>query len=540
MPTRVVDVGVRPAVADSMLDTIRVVSKPATRHNYAALSHCWGGMIDLVLTTHNVKEFQASIPCSALASNFQDAIAITRSLGLRYLWIDSLCIIQDSAEDWEAESQKMGSVYRDAAVTIYASMSKGSAEGILHKTPKYPGPAAVQLKVHADPTDNTVITVSKLDESADENLWTLSRFSPLSERAWCLQEEVLSPRRLYFGAQGVYWQCPQGFQASNGLPQGGLNLFPDDLPYLNSILHSLVQPVYLPETTALPPNREILLKEYYALVATYCSRRLTVPSDKLPAVSGVAAGLAGLLGEPGQAARYLAGLWDTDIVSGLVWSFDMGPVPRAPVYRAPSWSWAATDGEVIFELGDFAYTSATSKWDLQIIRVDVTPKDLSNEFGEVVFGSLDVKGFTIPLVRSQGLVINARTDSHLRIGDVTYDELTDEKSDSARKQDLIRFSHNNKPCLVSVKSAYAHQQAVTDLKDIDLANTNMQLFKREYTILMVRCFNDYYETGDMVGQGLVLLKQDHSEDYERVGCLRRLEVSDEWMDSWECETLRIV
>ncbi|KAL2204658.1 hypothetical protein CC79DRAFT_1398914 [Sarocladium strictum] len=449
--------------------------------------------------------------------------------------------LKDSVEDWEAESQKMGSVYRNAAVTIYASMASGSAQGILHKTPKYPGPATTQLKVFTNPLDDTVTIVSKLDASAGENLFNLTSSSPLSKRAWCLQEEVLSPRRLYFGAHGLYWQCPRAFQASDGLPQGGINLFPDDLQYLNSALHSLAGPIALSGTAYLSLSRNTLLKEYYILVVSYSSRHLTVPSDKLPAMAGVAAGLASLLGRSEQSARYLAGLWDTDLLTGLMWVLDYGRVPCAPVYRAPSWSWASTDGELIFDLANYPYKSDASRWDLQIVDASITLKDPSNQFGEVISGSLDVYGFTIPLICCSQLVVNARTADHpLRIGDVYFDELpTDEKA-VHRMQYLFRFGHHGKLCLAAVRAAYPHQHAVTDIGDMDLANIQVQPLSREYTILILRCIHDWYGTGVIVGQGLVLLKQDHSENYERMGCVRELEVSDDWMDTWDSKQLRIV
>lgn len=66
---------------------------------------------------------------SDLPPLFQDAIIITRQLGLRYLWIDSLCIIQDSLRDWETEAAKMASIYQNSYVTISATdASNGSAK----------------------------------------------------------------------------------------------------------------------------------------------------------------------------------------------------------------------------------------------------------------------------------------------------------------------------------------------------------------------------------------------------------------------------
>ncbi len=98
---------------------------------YIALSHCWGGKISPLLTTETLEPFQNRLSYAALPANFRDAIVITRELGIRYLWIDSLCILQDSKQDWQQESKMMAAIYRDSTLTISAMASSGSTQGIL-------------------------------------------------------------------------------------------------------------------------------------------------------------------------------------------------------------------------------------------------------------------------------------------------------------------------------------------------------------------------------------------------------------------------
>lgn len=126
LPTRVVDVGGDGADFPPFL----LVSDRTARGRYAALTHCWGGYIDIVLTKERLQDFKQRLPVESLAKNFKDALHICRELGVQYLWIDCLCIVQNSEDDWAAESSKMKSICSNAFVTISALSSRGSSSGI--------------------------------------------------------------------------------------------------------------------------------------------------------------------------------------------------------------------------------------------------------------------------------------------------------------------------------------------------------------------------------------------------------------------------
>ena len=124
LPTRVIDVGLSsPACPKPYL-----LCSDGLDGRYAALSHCWGtpsaSNPGFKTEAHNYERMRAGIAFESMPALFQDAIFTTWKLGIPYLWIDSVCIIQDSKEDWEAESAKMGSVYRNAYVTIVASVRR--------------------------------------------------------------------------------------------------------------------------------------------------------------------------------------------------------------------------------------------------------------------------------------------------------------------------------------------------------------------------------------------------------------------------------
>jgi hypothetical protein len=117
LPTRVLCI-------DGPEDVKLHISKGASAP-YACLSHCWGPQPSLLLRTTmaTLDQFQDGIPWCKLPKTFQDAIKFTSGLGLKYLWIDSLCIVQDSPADWRQEGSLMARIYESAQVTLAASIS---------------------------------------------------------------------------------------------------------------------------------------------------------------------------------------------------------------------------------------------------------------------------------------------------------------------------------------------------------------------------------------------------------------------------------
>ncbi|KAL9576181.1 MAG: hypothetical protein Q9212_007316 [Teloschistes hypoglaucus] len=148
-----------------------------------------------------IEEFRRGIPLSGLLRTFQDAISVTRKLGIRFLWIDSLCIIQNSSADWEEESEKMRYVYGDAFVTLAATASQDSMGGLFYgRDPALASPVKLSPKWKGTSSEDFV--------AIPQSLWVGAvSLAPLNQRAWALQERVLSPRVIHFGREQIYWEC---------------------------------------------------------------------------------------------------------------------------------------------------------------------------------------------------------------------------------------------------------------------------------------------------------------------------------------------
>lgn len=156
-PTRLIDVSQPPLrlVITSSL-------KQEERLPYIALSHCWGGNRCFMTTRDAISDRLRGFAMAALPDTFQDAVSLTRSLHIRYLWIDSVCIIQDDRQDWRIESSRMCDMYSNAYLTISATLASDDTQGFLrHRQSKlacidliYPDQETIRLFLQPDKQNN--------------------------------------------------------------------------------------------------------------------------------------------------------------------------------------------------------------------------------------------------------------------------------------------------------------------------------------------------------------------------------------------------
>ncbi|OHE94939.1 HET domain-containing protein [Colletotrichum orchidophilum] len=303
---------------------------------YITLSYRWGQESKHFTTTsETLQARKEGILMEHLPQTLQDAVFITRTLGVRYLWIDSLCICQNDLKDWERESAQMAAVYSNSYLTLAATKSSDVNGGLLSPRKKR---SYIRLPRGSSSNEDQVVLASilPLHKEIIHEYHLKMEEEPLTKRAWVFQERVLARRILHFGSEQMYWECLEGFQAEEGLK------LPHRLPCVNPDPDVIAHVEKRAEERAEQHkdfNRSASsLKSWPRILCEYGPRELTNPADKLPAFSGVAKTFSKILDD-----EYLAGLWRGSLIEGLCWQ-PLSCKPASGGYRAPSWSWASVDG----------------------------------------------------------------------------------------------------------------------------------------------------------------------------------------------------
>ncbi|KAF4978809.1 hypothetical protein FZEAL_4876 [Fusarium zealandicum] len=346
-PTRLVQVE-----QNSLRLVESTVSEP-----YASLSHCWGNAQILKLTVENMASLKREIPIARLPQTFRDAIQVVKSLGIKYIWIDSLCIIQNSNDDWQREARTMLKVYQHAQCNIAASHSANSFGGLFRN--RNPGLLGSVLDIDNGKLKGRFHLVDQgyFGQEVDD--------APLNRRSWVAQERLLSPRIIHFAPEQVIWDCAE-LTACESLPHDPKVWCKYGAPgrkfgcKQNS------------EFTTTPKTVQGSLGRWARIVNTYSACGLTVLGDKLMAIFGVAENLRNELG-----LEYCAGLWQHKMEIQLAWFVLEHQTNRSPRNDlAPSWSWLSINGAV-----DMQQIDLYLGYDIKPL-VSITEVDLRRETGD--------------------------------------------------------------------------------------------------------------------------------------------------------------
>ncbi|KIJ48704.1 hypothetical protein M422DRAFT_115074, partial [Sphaerobolus stellatus SS14] len=266
------------------------------RGHYVTLSHCWGKKQLLVTTQETITERMREIGMTELPRTFQNVITITRGMGLRYIWIDSLCIIQGDTIDWEEQSAVMSDIYAGCYLNIATTRAGGGHEGCLG---------------------------ARIEEQIET--------APLQRRAWVYQERSLAPRSVHLHSNEMVWACNSELRCEctelDGSPFGGNG---------SSASKDRIASVGTLE------DKKALHSMWRTVVEDFTLLDLTYESDRLPALSGLAQRFAEYFPKN---ERYLAGLWEGDLARDLLWKPGRVPLGTTAMMEkkdiGPSWSWSS-------------------------------------------------------------------------------------------------------------------------------------------------------------------------------------------------------
>jgi hypothetical protein len=376
LPTRLVNIGKRLPIK---LCLRYGFSLPQSTR-YTTLSHCWGILGPTIkLLDCNYQSMMEQINFDHLPKTFRDAIIVSKMLGVNYIWIDSLCIIQDSMSDWQRESSLMHQVYSNSFCNISATAALDSSQGLFFtRDPVTIRPLRFQACIDG---------MRSCFSICDLRVWlTAVTFAPLNLRAWVCQERILSKRNLHFSDGEVFWECCE-LLASETFPSGF------SITWCDMSLKQDISNFFLAffakrasSESNLPLNNDALACAYQVwrkVVLLYSRTRLTFETDRLVAIGGLATYMNEVLAD-----KYLAGLWKRNLVEHLLWhGGSSSPQVKGP-YIAPSWSWASVNSSV-----DNTYVEPR---DCGTVLVEIlnayTISADGNEYGQLTGGCMTLKG----------------------------------------------------------------------------------------------------------------------------------------------------
>lgn len=439
LPTRLIDVGTK---AVSQAPRLFIPTRHLPSFEYIALSYAWGSSNFTKTTSSNLQAMIQQLPWTELPKTIQDAIIVTRSLGVRYLWVDALCILQSEGpddikhkEDWSYEAARFGKYYENALLTIAATGASSSDQGLF--LPRS-GPKSLTFR----PGTPIGYTIRSRISSWHHGTTT----APLSKRGWAIQERLLSRRVLHFAENMILWEC-HDCRATELDPQGLIPIGPDDIPDISSEFMTKCRDLY-----AKGPGSDNFMDEWYQFIPAYTKSDFTFVSDRLPAVSGIAT----IIQKHSQQS-YVAGLWESDIPRGLAWQsftpfrFETAhlidpriinnPAKGESQLVFPSWSWASSRGFAFYDPGlNWTPFVTVESWEVDFKGADTS--------GQIRGARLTLRGILamlnltdlsfVPEKDSQGNVLGRGPETGFtRLEAVHMDDVLDSQT--------RRISH---PCLI--------------------------------------------------------------------------------------------
>ncbi|KAL6407060.1 heterokaryon incompatibility protein [Ilyonectria robusta] len=418
-PTRLLELGSpdRPGRHWRLIETNHV----AVEGPYITLSHCWGSAECMKLTTDNYASMLLGMPSTLLPQLYQDALHVAFNLGIRYLWIDSLCIIQtgDELADWRHEVALMSEVYSNSFCNISAMDAPDSHHSMFcSRDPNSLCPEILHLAVNSQVAPYLISHTTFWDSEVSLAL--------VNTRAWVLQERLLSRRILHFGERQLLWEC-QMKDAAEVYPDG----LPPEISSSSSRFKSLSPDRY---TSGNDSNVGGHLM-WQRIVEKYTACAITYSSDKLVALSAIAKALTPVLQD-----EYVAGMWRRYLACELLWNAITNRELGLEIYRAPSWSWAAVNGAVDPGRPDIEDTDMLMK--VEALELDYSTNDRT---GLIRGGWLQLRGVLKPilLLKPCSSEMSNGRDWEIIVNGTHFSTLNDFEEQGLQVQVMLDAPHND-------------------------------------------------------------------------------------------------
>ncbi|UPK91478.1 hypothetical protein LCI18_002413 [Fusarium solani-melongenae] len=413
---------------------------------YTTLSHCWGNLIDakpLQTTKNSYEARMRGIDWEELPTLFQDVIILLRKLGLSYLWIDSVCIIQDDDDDWLEQSAQMAGIYSHSYLNLAAATSENSSQSLFR----------TRFQVFAD-VDASVSAQSDSSLHPDSSWWPSPEIHcerwttgviqpmdtskaavlvrppnllghgsilgneylgralecPLLDRAWVYQEKLLAPRTAFFSRSELMWQCRESVACECKDMDNNWNILPEMEAMLEKqspapplLLVDCWEKRWFDKIQRNPPSVDVSRQArdfWHTAVTQYASMALTRESDRAYAIAGVALKIQEATND-----KYLAGLWLPDLPLGLAW----GNYPFLKEYKnatrlgggIPSWSWMSLQrGESYLSAAYGLFESFETDPRIRIIEEGTWCRTDGHQFGAVRSGQIELEAASLAVAIS--------------------------------------------------------------------------------------------------------------------------------------------
>lgn len=320
-------------------------------------------------TMSTLQSHFSNIDFASMPRTLQDAVTVTNRLDVEYLWIDSLCIIQDDDRDMARELADMPRIYGNAYVTICAASAKSCHEGFLHDRANR---FIMELEMRYACPDGSIGNIRLSQNEPEEQILDREFDDAIDARGWAFQERILSPRLLEYGTKQMRWHCASAIHYDGG--NTNTNIFASMIKY--SLVH---------RTVIDNPKADLIdvVGWWGQAVDEYSRRSLSLPADRLIACAAIAQRVA-----TQHNLTYAAGLWKEELALQLLWSIPSSLMEKRPtVYRAPTWSWASVDGPV-----RFTARKKDEPVDIEILDCVTVEAHADLPHGAVIDGFLIVRG----------------------------------------------------------------------------------------------------------------------------------------------------